>query len=106
MNTDEVTCLDTPNTCKRAICECDKDTIIGFANVIDYYDPLAHAFNGFQPENDCVIRPKDPNAGPASMDCCGEYPNRKPYNKNSDKNFNCCDGTITSDNQCEQSSFN
>ena len=36
----------------------------------------------------------------------GEYPNRRPYNKNSVKNFNCCDGEVTSSNTCEQSSFN
>ena len=104
--TSEVTCLDTPNTCKSAICECDKHTILEFASVIDFYDPLAHAFNGFEPQNECTLRPVDIHAGKASMDCCGEYPNRKPFNQNGSKNFMCCDGVVTSDNQCEQSSFN
>lgn len=105
-NTDVVTCLDPENTCARAICECDKHTITTFASVIDFYDPINHAFNGFEPENDCTLRPKPPASGPAQMDCCGEYPNRRPYNKNSDTNFNCCDGKVTSDNQCINSSFN
>lgn len=57
-NTDVVTCLDPESTCARAICECDKHTITTFASVIDFYDPINHAFNGFEPENDCTLRPK------------------------------------------------
>lgn len=106
LQTDEVTCLDAENTCKRAICECDKHTILEFKGVIDFYEPANHAFHGFQPEHDCRIKKKEPLPGKPDMDCCGQYPNRKPYNKNSDKNFMCCDGKVTSDNQCEQSSFN
>ena len=106
MATNEVTCLDTPNTCKHSICECDKHTIIEFASVIDFYEPDNHAFYGFEPENDCQIRPIDPNNGKAKMDCCGTYPNRRPYNTEGSTNFMCCDGTVTSNNECEQSSFN
>jgi len=106
MDTNDVTCLDPKDTCQRAICECDKYTVVEFASVIDFYDPLNHAFNGFEMEDECIKRERPPSIGPVQTDCCGEYPNRRPYNKNSVKNFNCCDGEVTSSNTCEQSSFN
>lgn len=48
-NGTSITCTNEPNTCEQAICECDKDSVLGFANVIDIYDPTLHAFNGFEP---------------------------------------------------------
>ena len=48
-NGTSITCTNEPNTCEQAICECDKDSVLGFANVIDIYEPTFHAFNGFDP---------------------------------------------------------
>lgn len=103
---DEVTCLHPKDTCQRAICECDKANVLGFKGLIDVYDPAYHAFLGFESVRDCQLKPKDPNVAKPKMDCCGEYPDRRPYNQNNDHNNICCDGEITSDNQCVGSSFN
>lgn len=103
---DEVICKDPANTCQNAICQCDKATILGFKEFIDIYDSNHHAFHGFNTFSDCEVKNKEPLPGKPAIDCCGEYPNRRPYNKNSDKNMICCDGEITSDNQCVNSSFN
>ncbi|CBY36796.1 unnamed protein product [Oikopleura dioica] len=107
-NGTSITCTNESNTCEQAICECDKDSVLGFANVIDIYDPTLHAFNGFEPITGCDYRIPPPGQPKPELDCCGEYPKRRPYNKNKDSvaKYQCCDGTVTDDNECEQSSFN
>ena len=43
------------------------------------------------------LKPRDPNKPKAEMNCCGEYPNRRPYDSNKSM---CCNGKVTHDNQC------
>ena len=55
---DEVTCQDDPNSCKRAICECDAmfakqhDIHSGFFN--DQYQMQFSGTGGWDPESQCV----------------------------------------------------
>jgi len=101
---DEVVCTDPAGTCPNAICQCDKDMITGFKEFLDVYNPSYSAFQGgFDSMTQCELKPKDPAKPKAKMNCCGEYPNRRPFNSNE---FSCCDGEVTHDNQCVDSSFN
>lgn len=90
----EINCLDAIGTCSRSICECDKNLARNVhAHLEDTYsrkysnkeDPVRHAF-----EENCVALDRSmekltPDA------CCGEYPNRFPFDSLKG-NKACCGG--------------
>lgn len=105
---DTITCTDAPGTCKYNICECDRwsvmnlQKVVGSKQIIDTTDDRYLAHKGFIAENQCRNKVRS-NRGPMKMNCCGEYPKRFPFNENARQ---CCNGRVTSTNECVDSSFN
>ena len=53
---DEVVCTDPVGTCPHAICQCDKDMIIGFKDFMDIYNPSYSAIpGGFDSMTQCEV---------------------------------------------------
>merc|ERR1712113_921121 len=101
----EIICTDNPGTCRHSLCECDKFQVTSLkeSNLLEQTNSDYLAHKGFVAEEQCVIKNRPKQAIKPEPGCCGEYPNRLPYNKNA---RTCCDGKITGKSVCEASSFN
>ena len=90
-------CLDPPGTCKHSICQCDKRLAESVWSLLDTdyvrkystkEDPTRHSF-----EENCRIVKSTRSIeirGQHDM-CCGNYPNRFPFDSDSGTK-SCCGG--------------
>lgn len=88
----EVQCTDRKNSCARSLCECDKWSVENLKNVIQTTNPKYLAHRGFVAEEECQNIRKDQRTDRGKIECCGEYPNRTPYNTS---NKQCCNNKLT-----------
>ncbi|CBY19117.1 unnamed protein product [Oikopleura dioica] len=111
--TGEITCLDpyfkAPDSdaawnegygpgevpgCRRAVCECDKaqysckkDNLL----VATYNETYHHFYGGWTFDKCEKVKPKCKERGGCDTGCCGEFPERFPFDKNIRQ---CCNGDI------------
>lgn len=114
--TDALSCVNRPDTCSRALCECDLQLIrdiISFSTTGQWQKSL-HAYYGFS-QSECVASSGSDSLSARSLaasasgsssgpQCCGNYPHRQPINgegrqccgvKSYDKTyFECCSDQV------------
>lgn len=72
-----IKCLDKEDTCKRAICECDKRLAMDLAKLEDTASYDFHSkYGSFNFKEQCVPQCKNCHKWDS---CCGKYPERYPY---------------------------
>ncbi|CAG5110121.1 Oidioi.mRNA.OKI2018_I69.chr2.g4555.t2.cds [Oikopleura dioica] len=92
----KITCKDDGETCKRAICECDKMFAESHALVADQYNQDYHMFYsmiGWNPEEQCVI-PGPSSTPQVNQQCCGPAVGPKSIFNTATGKKCCADGTI------------
>jgi len=90
-------CRDTPDTCERALCECDLQFAKDHAKVsLVAFDPAHHNMlynaNAQEISEMCVRGAKDGNA---DRRCCGGSDNAARVYNNAHPNQFCCAGQVT-----------
>lgn len=95
----EIICLNTPGTCKRAICECDKALANDLSQLEFKWNIMHHQrWGGFNKKATCEglgsSRKSRSLEGEGEQKCCGEYPNRFIYTSNGKDGSRrgCCSG--------------
>ena len=84
-------CKDTPDSCKRALCECDLQFAKDHVSVAHHFSTDYHLFwstTGWNPEENCPGTP----GGPVDIQCCGRSDG--PYSLFNALNKKCCGGNI------------
>merc|ERR1711881_515570 len=74
-----LTCNDDGPSCRRSLCECDKQFSIEYGQMIanGEYNEAHHQENGFDPHNqDSCARAEVDRSG--EKECCGVFPFRYP----------------------------
>lgn len=113
-----VECINTPGSCRRNICECDKafaSRLPQAAEGTDGWSGAHHAHYGnFDSRSSCLARIHTPGAS-HKVECCGQYPDRFPYRFAKDNSGKqccaattifsadthaCCDGVVRSTGSC------
>jgi len=89
-NQKHIECLNDPGSCKRAICECDKKLAMDLRENEFKWNIFNHQkWGGFEKES-CRIQSRAAmDSSVADKQCCGSYPNRKPFDLNGPQE--CCD---------------
>lgn len=85
--TPKIECLNLDNTCKRAMCECDKRFGYELAQAWPTWNAEFKGKDAFDRKEQC--RSTGPNNGGRIDKCCGVYPYRYPYHSNGG-NRQCC----------------
>jgi len=84
-----IRCMDEQNTCRRAICECDRRLAMDLAKLEDTASMDFHSKYGtFNFQEQCVPQCTGSSC-PKWDQCCGDYPERFPYNSQ-DGAKQCC----------------
>lgn len=103
---DGLACINRPDTCARALCECDLQMVRDFISNQKMWNQKFHTFHGFDKadcstsgfsSNDLGRSLQSTSGSKPSSDgqCCGNYPNRQPINGS---NRGCCgEKTFSSD---------
>merc|ERR1712025_1028949 len=101
--TGRVDCEVNPSTCQKQICLCDEKLSFSILEKIDQFNDAYFLKNAdFNHEAECVKAPSVNSGGngacdaqetsdAGSMQCCGEYPERFPFNDKAGC-ISCCDG--------------
>lgn len=94
-----VRCVNTPGTCKRSICECDRafaERLPEASQGDDGWTGAHHAhYGGFDSRSNCLARVHTPGKGDHKVECCGEFPDRYPYRFAKDgTGKQCCKGKL------------
>lgn len=92
----EIICLNDIGSCKRAICECDKQLAIDLSKHEFDWDIMKHQRWGGYDKGNCkqLASPRMASLVEPEQRCCGDYPNRKTYTsygKNGERR-GCCRG--------------
>ena len=74
-------CTNEPGTCKRAICECDKQLALDLQEQEFTWNIMNHQrWGGFSRDTECkkIGQPRFGKQDTVKHEqrCCGEYPNR------------------------------
>jgi len=98
-DTKDITCKEKKNTCKWAICECDKEQVLSMKQFVDKMTPDSRLLNhnGFNPQEQCQKRESSRIDSASRKQCCGDFPKRMPFNENLKQ---CCDGKVKSHGSC------
>lgn len=94
-----VECLNPVGSCKRNICECDKQFAAQLpeaaADPDDGWSAVHHAhYGGFDARNSCLRKLNNPNHE-TKLVCCGDYPERYMYRVMKDgTGKQCCASTL------------
>ena len=85
-----IECLNLSNSCKRALCECDKRFAFELATTMDLWDARFKSENFSEEvrETECRSTGGGNNIGKIDK-CCGIYPYRFPYHSMSGQR-QCC----------------
>lgn len=84
-------CKDTPDTCKRALCECDLQFAKEHVRTKDVFDDKYHMFwsvSGWEPKEQCFPQ----GTPPYIPKCCGVPGN--PFVLYNAANKYCCNGEV------------
>lgn len=85
----EITCKNKEPGCKRSICECDKQFVLGAAEAMKKHKPENSIWN--EPNrfdyNDRCTGPPSIGGGRSTAQCCGLPGKKVPYNANTAE---CC----------------
>lgn len=88
-NPRSIICLNKLGSCRRNICECDKQLAENLALYEDQWDESLHSRRGdFNREQECETI--GARVGPTFQECCGDrttFPFNEPRSS-----FQCCDG--------------
>lgn len=79
------------NECARKACKIEGSFVLQLFSLLFDPNALNDAYrpsNGFDQNDNC---PTVPGGGPADRECCGAYPNRKPYHTRNGNNECCTD---------------
>lgn len=85
-----IQCLNKLGSCRRNICECDKQLAENLAMYQDEWDEQFHSRRGGFDRNTCRSQERQMKSSPKFEYCCG---NRQSFPLNEPKNSaQCCDG--------------
>ena len=94
-------CLEEDGTCKKTLCQCDREYLIELEDVISNFDPAFHIQGGFDRAANCHVKTaNEPDLARKVKlhDCCGAGINRVVYRP---ALFDCCeDGTVQPVGEC------
>ena len=91
--------VDKQDTCKRALCECDKRLATQLAKLEDTSNSAFHSKYGeFNFQKQCVPQCKNCHKWDT---CCGEYPTRFPFWADQGNRQCCPDGKVRPYGECK-----
>jgi len=97
--TNSIQCTDEPNSCKRALCECDSRFANEHAKKTNHFDASYHSFeSNWDPTSSCSAGTRGIRHDPK---CCSNSDTTSPFSLYNHNYKECCsDGKVQAIGQC------